>query len=209
MSELRTAFRPATEPMLQTVPPPRWSMWGTARRTSSNGAETLKWKDFSSWDTEVSRNGLDIEPPALFTTMSMAPKWSIVRFTIEASESMSLTSPVSGRARPPAATTSEATCSRSASVRAVSTQSAPTSAKAFAIAAPMPLPAPVMIATFLSRRNRSGAVLGIVGSCGCADVRRFGTPERRPISVRNRTRGGWSLGVHPGSSAQSQRNRRG
>jgi hypothetical protein len=64
----------ATEPMLHTVPPPRWSMWGTARRTSSNGAETLKWNDFSICETEVSRNGFDIEPPALFTTMSMAPK---------------------------------------------------------------------------------------------------------------------------------------
>ena len=147
VNDPRGALRPATELMFTMAPRPRSSMCGTVSRTSSNGDEMLKWNECSRSATVVSSNGRDTDPPALFTTMSMPPSSSTVRCTSAARKPRSLTSPGTPRARRPCASTDSATRATSSAVRAVTTTSAPACANSSAVAAPIPLPPPVTIAT--------------------------------------------------------------
>ncbi len=78
-----------TDEML-TMEPPGWSpssMRGTAARTSACPAVTLKRKASSKKRGEVSRIGLGMVPPMLFTTMSSRPNSLQARSASEAMRS--------------------------------------------------------------------------------------------------------------------------
>ena len=105
---------------------------------------------------EVSRNGRGIEPPTLFTTMSMRPKASLAALG-QAGDGVEVAQV--GRHDDGLAADGldlrghrvELLLGRARRCRT----SAPASASAMAEAAPMPRPAPVTTATLSSSRNRS------------------------------------------------------
>ena len=136
-----------TEEMLTIDPPLRSSMIGTAARFNAWAVATLKWKASSMYSGVVRRKGSGTAPPTLLTTMSMRPN---SRRAIAASSAIAVRSARSHgtvTARRWRASTWWATSSRSDAVREAMTTCAPHSAKAIALAAPMPRPEPVMIAT--------------------------------------------------------------
>ena len=98
---------------------------------------------------------------------------------------------------PPARRISSATSSRSATVRAAHTTSAPASAKPMAMPRPMPCPAPVTIATWPSRRKRSRIT--------SSSRRRGGARSARPRRAAGRGRCGCRArrGTRRGSRSRS------
>ena len=90
------------------------------------------------------------ETPALLIRISMAPNFSMV-FTIRSPTSLlDLTSTLTANDLLPSSFTSFAVCSASSKLISAVTTFAPSFAKASAITFPIPLPAPVTIATLLS-----------------------------------------------------------
>src|SRR5262245_48136033 len=99
-------------------------------------------------------------PPALFTRMSTRPSSVTVRSTMRTTCSSSFTSVGTTRHRRPVSrSTALDVRSRSATVRAAMATSAPWAASTAAVAAPMPVPPPVTMATRPSSPNRSMLVL--------------------------------------------------
>jgi hypothetical protein len=144
--------------MLTMAPSPLVRRNGVAALLRTNAVVTLKWNERSRKPALVSRNGRGIVPPALFTTTSTRPNSPVAAATISSTASLSFTSVGSTSASRPNPRTSAATSSSCSLVRAASTTLAPASAKVRAIAAPMPRPAPVTIATFPSSRKASTAL---------------------------------------------------
>src|SRR5581483_7235712 len=91
--------------------------------------------------------GAGAERPALLTRMSIGPRSARMRATSGGIAAPSARSTAYARASPPAASTSFATASTPAALRSTSARRAPASAKTYAVARPMPLAAPVMMAT--------------------------------------------------------------
>ena len=87
-------------------------------------------------------------PPALLTRMSIRPSSEVVCSISATTASSTFTSVGTARhLREVAARIAAAVVSRSVTVRAAMTTSAPCSARSIAVAAPMPVPPPVTTAT--------------------------------------------------------------
>ena len=93
--------------------------------------------------------------PALLNAMSSPPNRSVASATSDAASSSERTSPASATATPPAASISATTLASSASRRAASTTLAPSWANSLAVARPIPVLAPVTIATLPFKRCMS------------------------------------------------------
>src|SRR5246127_2172857 len=135
---------PPMDAGLTTAPPCSAIHALTASEVHSSGAHKLTSKVFAnrawSWSISGPYAGL---VPALFTRMSMPPKWSTVRSTQRLAASSSTAWAPTPRAFSPicAAAASALSC-----LREVITTFAPASASCHAIANPMPRDAPVTIA---------------------------------------------------------------
>src|SRR5512136_1581549 len=92
--------------------------------------------------------------PAFDTTMSKRPNALTVSATARPASASLETSPAMGMARPFASSTWRAVRSTVAAVRPITPIAAPSAAMRRAVAAPMPLPAPVMRATLFANRIR-------------------------------------------------------
>ena len=130
-------------------------MIGTAARFSAWAVATLKWKASSMYSGVVISKGNGTAPPTLLTTMSRRPNSRRAMVASSAIAARSERSHGTVTARRSNAATWWATSSRSDAVREASTTCAPHSARARTLAAPMPRPEPVMIATWSSIRKRS------------------------------------------------------
>ena len=130
------------------LPPPECSIIsGTAATVSAWAVRTLKVNASFISLTLVVISALGMLPPTLLTTMSSLPNASTALPASSAVVSGWERSPTTMCARLPTASICAATDSSSDWVREPMTTSAPTSAKATAIAAPSPRPAPVTTAT--------------------------------------------------------------
>src|SRR6185436_17598083 len=166
------AWRPAIEPLLTMCPPSR--MCGRQRRVIRIRPLTFVSSCVSSSASVDSQNGSRPRPrPALLTRMSSPPSSPIAASTncsqlsrsVTSSSSLISVSSCSTRRAPPATRT-------------------PSPARADAVAAPMPLEAPVTIAVFPSRPATTGRTLTSRGQQGLA------TPEvrLRPLRLEERLR---------------------
>ena len=171
--------------MLTTEPVPPSALLasrcGTAAWVRLCATTTLNRNAFSRCRGVVARNGRGSAPPTLLTTMSSRPKASTAAAASPAAASGSLRSAGTTTARRPAASTSRATAASWPSVRAEITTSAPAWARATAVAAPIPRPAPVITATRPVTRKRSP----IMGPASAGSVRsaRAGAPARLPPTL--------------------------
>jgi hypothetical protein len=95
-------------------------------------------------------SGLTIWMPALLTRISSRPNRSIVEAIPASTAASSLTSMATPAAVPPARLISAAVVSADGNCRSAITTFAPSVAKRLAISLPMPLAAPVMMATLPS-----------------------------------------------------------
>ncbi len=120
---------------------------------------TLKWKASSMVLADVSMNAWGIVPPTLLTTRSSRPKASRARSTRAATASRSFRLAGTATARRPASSTCRATASSCSAVLAEMTTSAPAWARPIAVAAPIPRPAPVTMATLSVIWKRSRIML--------------------------------------------------
>src|SRR5262245_33495171 len=100
----------------------------------------------------ISSSGAGSARPALFIMTSSRPKRSRARRTVRSTASGSDASIFSETARPPSCAMLEATASARVPLRSATTTAAPSSAKRRALAAPMPEPPAVTIATCPSKR---------------------------------------------------------
>src|ERR1700722_413211 len=98
--------------------------------------------------------------PALLNRMSARPNSPVTRSQALLTCASSVTSASTTNARRPASFTAAAVASSFSTLRPTSARSAPASANATAAALPMPPPAPVTIATFPSRLNSGGMLIG-------------------------------------------------
>src|SRR5262245_10819968 len=170
--------------MLMTEPPPTLSRCGTASCVRLKAVETFQWKASLKDRSLVLKKGPGMLPPALFTTTSIRPSSAIARSTKACRPSRFERSPATTTARRPARRTCSATSSSWSFVRAPIATSAPTSAKARAIPAPMPRPAAVTIATLPSSRNLSRIIEGPPGpglysTAAAVAGSRIGSPASR------------------------------
>src|SRR5262249_14526607 len=97
--------------------------------------------------------------PALLTRTSICPWAASADFTVSAMDSGSVMSRRTAEALPPAAAASATTFSSASPVRAAPRTIAPSPARRFAIAAPMPREAPVTRATLPSNRFMGRSLL--------------------------------------------------
>ncbi len=97
---------------------------------------------------------MKLDPPALFTTTSTSPSWSIAVATAPATASWLVTSAGITKALRPTAVMADAVSARPSSLRATSATSAPASASATAMTRPIPRDAPVTNALLPVRSNR-------------------------------------------------------
>src|SRR5579872_1120067 len=123
------------------------AVWRLTSRTKLNVAASIVW------------NILSRVMPALFTRMSRRPKPSTARAISAAAPAGSTALSALTRAWPPAAVISSTTSVAGAGSTSLTTTCAPSAANSFAVAAPIPRPAPVTIATRLSSRPIASAGL--------------------------------------------------
>ena len=100
---------------------------------------------------------MKLDPPALFTTMSTPPSWSMAVPAAAATDSCSVTSAGMMTAFRPSAPICSAVSASPSSLRATRARSAPAPASATAITCPIPREAPVTKA-FLPVRSKSGTL---------------------------------------------------
>src|SRR5437868_3258314 len=151
-----TPISPATDPMLTITPRPCRRMWGSAAWTQRAGASRLTATICCITSSPAS---MELPPPtpALLTSTSIRPYASIVLATSRSTSARSVTSVGTARARPPCRTISSASAWIRSARRAASTMAAPWRASSRAVAAPIPLDAPVTTAT-LPRSSRPRAM---------------------------------------------------
>src|ERR1700730_91461 len=124
--------------------PSRWI--ASSRFQSANGKSTI---------------GLTIWIPALLTSTSIRPYFAIVSATPLSTAVSSATFIPTAKASEPLALTSRAVASAASRLRSAMTGVPPSAAKRSAISLPMPLAAPVTMATFLAKRDISALLSGI------------------------------------------------
>src|SRR3990172_7594751 len=147
------------EEVLTTRPPSPFSIIWTAaawahrkaplRLTASTGSHIsspMSW----AWPSLTFTTSPSRLMPALLIRMSNRPNSPTAASAILWTSTRSVTSPTTAAARPPASRTSPAACSNGPASRSPSTTQAPSWPKRSAVARPMPLPAPVIQATFPS-----------------------------------------------------------
>jgi hypothetical protein len=152
------ALTPATEATLITEPVPRSTRCRPAAWQTYMAESRFSRSSLSQPVSRRSRNGtMKLDPPALFTTMSRQPSWSIAVATAAATDSCSVTSAGMTKAFRPSTLICAAVSASPSSLRATSARSAPAPASATAITWPIPRDAPVTKA-FLPVRSKSGTV---------------------------------------------------
>ncbi len=152
------ALTPATEATLMTEPVPRSTRCRPAAWQTYMAESRFSRSSLSQPVSRRSRNGtMKLDPPALFTTMSRQPSWSIAVATEAATDACSVTSAGMTNAFRPSAVICAAVSASPSSLRATSARSAPAPASATAITWPIPRDAPVTKA-FLPVRSKSGTV---------------------------------------------------
>src|SRR6516225_5029969 len=119
--------------------PSRWI--ASSRFQSANGKSTI---------------GLTIWIPALLTSTSIRPYFAIVSATPFSTAASSATFIPTAKASDPFALISRAVASAWSKLRSAMTGTPPSAANRSAISLPMPLAAPVMIATLSEKRDISG-----------------------------------------------------
>src|SRR5919202_1435846 len=151
-----TPISPATDPMLTITPRPCRRIWGSTAWTQRAGASRLT---ATICCITLSRASMGLPPPtpALLTSTSIRPYASIVLSTSRSTSVRAVTSVGTARARPPCRTISSASAWIRSARRAASTTAAPWRASSRAVAAPIPLEAPVTTAT-LPRISRPRAM---------------------------------------------------
>src|SRR6201997_2916913 len=102
-----------------------------------------------------STTGLTIWIPALLTSTSIRPYFAIVSATPFSTAASSATFMATAKASEPFALISRAVASAASKLRSAMTGEPPSAAKRSAISLPMPLAAPVMIATLSEKRDIS------------------------------------------------------
>ena len=115
----------------------------------------MTWTMRSHSSTGASITGPSNITPALLMTMSSRPNSSTTRWTAASASDRWVTSDSTGNAAPPASRTWAARVSSRSPRRATSPTEAPSDARRWAVAEPMPLDAPVTSATV----DASGAAL--------------------------------------------------
>ena len=167
MSEIRPALAapygdrngepisPATDATLMTVPWPRSTRCPPTAWQTYMAESRFSRMSLSQPGSRRLRNGTaKLDPPALFTTMSMWPSRPSAVATASATSCWLVTSAGMTCASRPVLPTPAAVAVSPSSLRATSATSAPASASATAMAWPMPREAPVMNAFFPVRSNR-------------------------------------------------------
>src|SRR3984893_2586766 len=124
--------------------PSRWI--ASSRFQSANGKSTI---------------GLTIWMPALLTSTSIRPYFAIVSAMPFSTAVSSATFMPTAKASEPLALISRAVASAASRLRSAMTGVPPSAAKRSAISLPMPLAAPVTMATFLAKRDISAVLSGI------------------------------------------------
>ena len=102
--------------------------------------------------SEISSSGAGSARPALFIMMSSRPNVSRARRIVRSTASDSAASILMAAARPPLAVMPDATASARVPLRSATTTAAPSPAKRRAVAAPIPEPPAVTIATLPPNR---------------------------------------------------------
>src|SRR5580704_1593605 len=105
--------------------------------------------------------GLTIWMPALLTSTSMRPYFAMVSATPFSTAASSATFIATAKASEPFALISRAVASAASRLRSATTGIPPSAAKRNAISLPMPLAAPVMMATFSEKRDISALLSGV------------------------------------------------
>src|ERR1700730_15579022 len=124
--------------------PSRWI--ASSRFQSANGKSTI---------------GLTIWMPALLTSTSIRPYFAIVSAMPFSTAVSSATFMPTAKASEPLALISRAVASAASRLRSAMTGVPPSAAKRSAISLPMPLAAPVIMATFLAKRDISALLSGV------------------------------------------------
>src|SRR5580704_8643182 len=124
--------------------PSRWI--ASSRFQSANGNSTI---------------GLTIWMPALLTSTSIRPYFAIVSATPFSTAVSSATFMPTAKASRPLALISRAVASAASRLRSAMTGVPPSAAKRSAISLPMPLAAPVIMATFVAKRDISALLSGV------------------------------------------------
>src|SRR5271169_4099198 len=124
--------------------PSKWI--ASSRFQSANGKSTI---------------GLTIWIPALLTSTSIRPYFAMVSATPFSTPASSATFMPTAKASEPLALISRAVASAASRLRSAITGVPPSAAKRNAISFPMPLAAPVMMATFLEKRDISALLSGV------------------------------------------------
>src|SRR6516162_5155727 len=125
--------------------PSRWI--ASSRFQSANGKSTI---------------GLTIWIPALLTSTSIRPYFAIVSATPFSTADSSATFIATAKASEPCALISRAVASAASKLRSAMTGTPPSAAKRSAISLPMPLAAPVTIATLSEKRGISALLLRVL-----------------------------------------------
>src|ERR1700730_2491303 len=127
-------------------------MWSTAARVAWNAVRRLTSRTKFQMSSVIVWNILSRVMPALLTRMSSLPKPSTAPATSAAAPSMATALSRLSAAVPPSAVISATTASAGSGAAAFTTTEAPSAANSLAVAAPIPRPAPVTMATRSSRR---------------------------------------------------------
>src|SRR5712692_1531963 len=154
-------------------PEPCLYIWRSAARVVRNAPSRWMLSSFFQSANGNSSIGATIWIPALLTSTSILLNCSIVRAT-PASTCCSLVTSMTTPSALPAPPSSAAVASAAFWLRSAITTRAPSRTKVLAISLPMPLAAPVTMAT-LSLRRMSGSFR----SCGSARWRRLALRRRR------------------------------
>src|SRR4051794_264601 len=118
---------------------------------------------FCHCDSAISSAGAALAIPALFTARLSGPSSLSVCFTASVRLARSVTSPATGMVRRPRSVIAAHVSSRPGPARSKQAMSAPEPAAARAIARPMPLPAPVISAVWLSSRKLGVLIVVLSG----------------------------------------------
>src|SRR3989442_2618063 len=149
----REAFRPRAEPMLTIEPPPWRCMCGITHREKRNTLLRNTSNTSSQISSAVSCKGPACNRlPALLTSTPRRPSVASGACTARCTSASSVTLPGTASARPPAAVIESAISSRISLRRPVVVTLAPSRANVVAMAAPMPVPPPVTMATLSASR---------------------------------------------------------
>jgi len=140
--------RLAIDPVLRIAPPPPPRMCGTACLTARNDPFTLTAITRSHSASVICSIGFTRRTPALLKRMSIRPQRVAVSSTIRRTSASLETSTSMGNASNPSEQMHRAVSSAPILDRSATPTFAPSRAKAIALARPIPLAAPVTIATF-------------------------------------------------------------